>query len=293
MSQALGEREVRSIAEEVVSQAVAQLRRELQEAELGRLRQTMEAWTERFGAALHQLAEAQRRTEERLNALAARVDAVAEAQRRTEERLDALAEAQRRTEERLNLLAARVDALAEAQLRTEERLAALAARVDELTGRVDRLTEQVARLAELYGQLDGRLLEMQFGEKVNSFLGGALRRVRAMRPRELEEVLEPVLSDAELDDFLHADWVVRGRLPGAPAGQEVLWVVEVSSTVDEHDVERAARRSGYLRKAGYSSRGCVLGHRITSLAMGLARQYGLAVFVDGRQEDGAHNGSEP
>ncbi|MCS7248491.1 MAG: hypothetical protein NZ840_09640, partial [Anaerolineales bacterium] len=40
-----------------------------------------------------------------------------------------LAEAQRRTEERLEVLARRVDELAEAQRRTEERLEALARRV--------------------------------------------------------------------------------------------------------------------------------------------------------------------
>mgnify|MGYP000622024531 CR=1 FL=1 len=49
--------------------------------------------------AIEQLAEAQRRTEERLDSLAAKVEELAEAQRRTEERLDSLAEAQRKTEE--------------------------------------------------------------------------------------------------------------------------------------------------------------------------------------------------
>ncbi len=71
------------------------------------------------------LAEAQRRTEERLGRVEEQIAALAEAQRRTEERLGrveeqiaALAEAQRRTEERL-------EALAEAQRRTEERIGPL------------------------------------------------------------------------------------------------------------------------------------------------------------------------
>ncbi len=71
---------------------------------------------------LEQLAEAQRRTEIRLEELAeaqkrteARVEQLAEAQRRTEARVEQLTEAQKRTE-------ARVDQLAEAQRKTEEEL---------------------------------------------------------------------------------------------------------------------------------------------------------------------------
>ncbi len=66
----------------------------------------------RVWTAIHQLAEAQRRTEERLNQLAervdqltVRVDQLAEAQRKTEERLNQLAEAQRKTEKEVEKLA--------------------------------------------------------------------------------------------------------------------------------------------------------------------------------------------
>ena len=50
------------------------------------------------------LAEAQARTEERLERLEATVEKLAEAQARTEERLNQLAEAQVRTEEQLQAL---------------------------------------------------------------------------------------------------------------------------------------------------------------------------------------------
>ncbi|MEN3038354.1 MAG: hypothetical protein ABDI07_04240 [Candidatus Kryptonium sp.] len=95
-----------------------------------------------------QLAEAQQKTEERLNALALRVDQLAE-------RVDQLAEAQRKTEERLNVLALRVDQLAErveqlaeAQRKTEERLNALALRVDQLAEAQRETQEQLQKLAE-------------------------------------------------------------------------------------------------------------------------------------------------
>jgi len=127
---------------------------------------------------LEQLAEAQRRTEERLDQLAirvdqltARVEQLAEAQRRTEERLEQLsirveqlAEAQRRTEERLEQLTARVDQLAEAQRRTEERLEQLAEaqrrteeRLEQLSIRVEQLAEAQRRTEERLEQLTARV----------------------------------------------------------------------------------------------------------------------------------------
>lgn len=64
-------------------------------------------------AVVQDLAEAQRRSEGRLDRLEQAVAELAEAQKRTEQRVEELAEAQKRTEQR-------VEELARAQLRTEE-----------------------------------------------------------------------------------------------------------------------------------------------------------------------------
>src|SRR5713226_3734896 len=73
-------------------------------------------------AVVRELAEAQKRTEQRVEELAEapkrteqRVEEWAEAQKRTEQRVEELAEAQKRTEQR-------VEELAEAQKRTEQRV---------------------------------------------------------------------------------------------------------------------------------------------------------------------------
>jgi methyl-accepting chemotaxis protein len=99
---------------------------------------------------VNQLAEAQRKTEERLN----------EFERRTEENfarvweaIERLTEAQRRTEERLNQLALRVDELT-------ERLNRLTERVDDLTVRLDKLTERVDQLAEAQRKTEERLNQL-------------------------------------------------------------------------------------------------------------------------------------
>ena len=87
------------------------------------------------------LAEFEQRTEERFAALAEAQHALAEAQRRTEERL---AEFEQRTEERFA-------ALAEAQQRTEESLAQLSTSINEMARGLDDLRLQVGSLANTFG----------------------------------------------------------------------------------------------------------------------------------------------
>ncbi len=113
---------------------------------------------------IDQLAEAQKCTEQRVEELAA-------AQKRTEERLEELAEAQKKTEERLNSLTVKVEELAEAQKRTEQRVEELAAaqkrteeRLEELAvaqkkteERLDSLTVKVEELAEAQKKTEERL----------------------------------------------------------------------------------------------------------------------------------------
>ncbi len=86
-----------------------------------------------------ELAEAQRRTEERLNSLAQRVEELAEAQKKTEERVSRL--------EKI------VEELAEAQRKTEERLESLTRRVEQLTEEVRAIVGEIRDLKKRFGDL--------------------------------------------------------------------------------------------------------------------------------------------
>ena len=238
------------------------------------------------------LAEAQRRTEERLNTLTARVDALAEAQRRTEERLntltarvDALAEAQRRTEERLNTLTARVDALAEAQRRTEERLNALTARVDALAEAQRKTEETLRSLAIDVAELKGDALERRYRERPFAYFGRLIRRAHTLSSDELVDLIdrgmnEGVLSREEAEEIALTDAVVRGRL--WEDRTEVYLVVEVSWGVGRYDVERALRRAEILGKLGLRAIPVVAGKGIMEDAARLASQRGVRQVIDGR-----------
>jgi len=113
-----------------------------------------------LGENLNRLAEAQRRTEERLNQLV--------------EKVDKLAEAQRITEERLNQLAERVDKLAEAQKRTEESLESFKKVTEE---NFNRVWEAIGKLVEAQRKTEERLallvkefkdMRKQFGDLSDS-----------------------------------------------------------------------------------------------------------------------------
>ncbi len=125
---------------------------------------------------LEQLAEAQQRTEARLEQLAeaqqrteARLEQLAEAQQRTEVRLEQLAEAQQRTEARVEQLAeaqqrteARVEQLAEAQQRTEARLEQLVEAQQRTEARVERLETTVQALVEAQHSTTLQLKDLSF-----------------------------------------------------------------------------------------------------------------------------------
>jgi len=74
---------------------------------------------------VEELAEAQKKSEERLTRVEIALDELAQAQKRTEQRVEELAEAQKKSEERLTRVEIALDKLAQAQKRTEEALTTL------------------------------------------------------------------------------------------------------------------------------------------------------------------------
>jgi chaperonin cofactor prefoldin len=122
----------------------------------------------------------------RVDPVRAALARLAEAQEETQGELRALAQAQRRTEERVDRLEAAVERLAEAQRRTEERIEQLALAVQTLAQQVGRLGDTIGygiedlardltpdRLARRYGitvlsldraffRVDGQEIELDF-----------------------------------------------------------------------------------------------------------------------------------
>lgn len=210
------------------------------------------------------LAEAQARTEQRLEALTIRVDALAEAQARTEQRLEALT--------------AQVAALTEAQARTEQQISALT----EAQARTDRRIEM---LIDRVGRLEGRVLEWHLERHVPTFFGRLVRRASLVDNGWLADQLDRVveqgrLSEAERDDVLLADLIVSGRRRADHA--DVYLVAEVSAGVGMEDVRRALDRAAILTRLGTPTVPVVAGDRITPEAEQFARSRGVWTLLDGR-----------
>ena len=91
-----------------------------------------------------ELAEAQRKTEERMESLEKKIEELTEAQKRTEIKLKELAEAQKKTEERMHSLEQKMEELAEAQRKTEERMNSLEKKMEKLA-EAQRKTEVVVK----------------------------------------------------------------------------------------------------------------------------------------------------
>lgn len=206
------------------------------------------------------LAEAQRRTEDRLEILTQRVDALAEAGRRTEERLEALTQ--------------RVDALAEAQQRMEERLGRVEVGLIELKQAQQRTDDKVAKL-------EGKALEQDYRDKAGAYFGRMMRRVRVVPQETLADFLEDYLSPEEIEDALRIDLVVKGRPRIFSEPDEVWLAIEASVVVDAHDVTRAVRRASLIQKSGQRTLAVVAGERATEGAAAAAQEQKVVMLRNG------------
>jgi len=244
-----------------------------------------------------ELAEVQRRTDERFAELAEAIKQLTlrfeEAQQRNDERFAELAEAirqltlrfeeaQRRNDERFEEAQRSNDErfaeLAEFQRRTDERFAELAEAIRQLTLRFE---EAQQRNDNQFADIRGKLLEIEYRNKIGAIFGGRLRKPRVVDAGDVWDMLRDQLGEAEIRRIVAADLIVRGGLLRAQGEGELWLVVEVSSVIDRNDVARAAERAALLRKAGLMVVPVVAGQRLTQGAVTLAEEFGVAIARNG------------
>ena len=212
------------------------------------LGESIDASVSRLDGAMLRLAEAQTRTE-------TRIEELAEGQQR-------LFEAQTRAEERLN-------ELAQAQTRTETEVKSLAVALERLTIRTDAVV--------------GRTFEIQFRDRLTAYLGRFLRRGKLLANDELLDLIEPKVKEREVDDFLRADAVASGLVDGVKS----YVVVEASSTGDIDDILRAQRRADVLRKAGLAAIPLVACEAISPESLAFAKLREVRVWCNGSMVEAA------
>jgi hypothetical protein len=188
----------------------------------------------------------------------------------------------------LEALPAIVRDLAEAQRSFERRLVQYEESIRKLEKTIEGLVLAEARneahfkgIDDKLGRLEGGFLELRYYQRVASYFGRWLRRVRLVDMNEVVETLDSRLGEEELDDLLNVDLVVSGRPRGKPESEEVWLAVEVSTVVDRDDVARAVRRAALLRRAGRRVVPVVGGESATKGAKAECTAHNVALLQDG------------
>ena len=232
--------------------------------------------------AMHGLAQAQARTEARIEELAqaqarteARVEELAQAQARTEARIEELAQAQARTEARVEELAqaqarteARVEELAQAQARTEARIEELAqaqarteARIEELAqaqarteARLDKLDQTVEALTKSHQELAQEFT--LFRQTFVSQLGGLGARWGLQTEEAFRNGMRTILQEVGFTAERFLTYDQEGDVFGQPDQIELdvvikngrLILIEIKSSVDRGHVHLFDRKVQFYAK---------------------------------------------
>jgi hypothetical protein len=192
-----------------------------------------------------------------------------------------LAEEQQRLAEGLRQLTEEQQRLTEGQRQLTEGLQQLTGEQQRLTEGLRQLTGGQQRLEVQMGEVRGWTLEQRYRNNAAAYFGRFLRQVQPVHVGRLADALRERLEEGELAEVLLADLILTGRLP-PPTGPSAVWVVlEVSTTVDRRDVERAQRRAALLRQAHYPAIAVAGGTEATAGARQAASEAGVALLLDG------------
>jgi hypothetical protein len=175
---------------------------------------------------------------------------------------------------------ARLAELIELNRAALERLDRIEDEVGQLRGDVTALKGSVALLHSDNSVLKGSGMEQRY-RQFPRFFAHLISEPIALAPAELDAWLQEQaaigrLTQAEALRILRTDIVFRG----VQDGQAAHLLVEVSWTVDETDVQRAADRARLLRKAAPLTRPVVAGQRIQPDAVALAERLDVARVIE-------------
>jgi hypothetical protein len=204
-----------------------------------------------------------------------------------------LIEAQRRTEQRVATIEEQLAALIEAQQRTEQEIATLVEVQRRAEQRIGTLTNDMAGVK-------GVVLELRYHHRAHAYFAPLIRRTHVLSGEEIETLLEGavaqgLLSEAEADEILLADLLLRGRRRAD--NSEVYVVVEISWKIDPYDVERSVRRAALLSRIGTPAVPVVAGKEVIEEAASLASMLHVWQLTNGQaippHQPGSANDQSP
>ena len=202
------------------------------------------------------------------------------------------------TELRLQALEQGQDELKSGMSEVKAELAEVHTRLDSMDGRLDRMDARFDSMDARLDRMDGRM-DNGFGTNyeikvANNFGSIAGRNLRLRRTRVLKAAmtradgnLNNMIADAEdrgaiteeqAVELLAVDLIASGR--SRDNGHDVYVAAEVSITVADQDIARAAERAEYLARAtGQAAVPAVVGENIAPEQEELARQRSVTVML--------------
>jgi hypothetical protein len=236
--------------------AQAQARTEDRLEELAKAQQRTERRIEELGGAIQKLAEAQQHTEFRVERLEGAVQRLAQAQQRTELHVEELAQAQQRTERH-------VEELAQAQQRTETGM-------QELRGAVRQLAEA----------------QTLFHRTFNVQIGGLGARWGIQTEEAFRQGMRTILHEVGFTSERFLEYDASGEVFGQPDQVELdvivkdgkVIVAEVKSALDSGNTYLFDRKVAfYMRKTGRQVDRKLI---VTPYADNRAKEVGLRLGVE-------------
>jgi hypothetical protein len=186
--------------------------------------------------------------------------------------VEELAEAQRRTEARVEELAVRVEQLTAAQERTEARLQEMGEKIDALTASIkmlsDQFTDDTGALYEVRFERKAPSLFGQWLRKPRVITLNDLERVD-------EAEMSGKLSPFDASQLRALDIIIQGLDKRESGYPETILAVEVSRTLDDTHLDRAEARAKLLAGLGYRALPAVGGKFATERLMNEAERRGI------------------
>ncbi|MCS6847061.1 MAG: hypothetical protein RMN52_05025 [Anaerolineae bacterium] len=157
--------------------------------------------------------------------------------------------------------------------------------VEEMNKRLYRVEQDVAVLKTDVAALKGDSLERKYRERPFVYFRRILRKPKILTDSELDDLLSAALADGalteeDIEEISRLDAVVRGR---RISDDRVAYLaVEISTKIDDHDVERAVRRARLLEKIpGVIAIPVVAGEALTSEGAEAMKQATAWTVTDG------------
>jgi hypothetical protein len=237
---------------------------------------------------LEELAQAQQRAELRMERMEDAVQQLAQAQQRTELRIEELAQAQARTETRL-------EELAQAQARTETRLEELAQAQQRTELHIEELAQAQARTETGVQQLRGAMQDLveaqtQFQRTISIQIGGLGARWGMQTEEAFRQGIRTILQEVGFTSERFLDYDVAGEVFGHPDQVELdvvikdgrVIVVEIKSALDSGNTYLFDRKvTFYTHKTGRQvNRKLIVTPYADSRAMEVGLRLGVEICTD-------------